>query len=79
MAEKVEERVTKIIAEQLGVDEGYLTPDKTFGGDLDADSLELIEAVMGLELEFGIDIPDDEIAKLETVAQAIELVRRLTA
>lgn len=67
----MEERLRKIIAEQLGVDEGKVVPSASFAGDLDADSLDLVELIMSLEEEFGVEIPDEEAEKLETVNDAI--------
>jgi len=71
----VEERVKKIVVEQLGVAEDQVTPDASFVDDLGADSLDTVELVMALEEEFDTEIPDDEAEKITTVKQAIEFVQ----
>ena len=72
----VEERVKQIIVEQLGVDEGEVTPTASFVDDLGADSLDTVELVMELEEEFDINIPDDAAEKIQTVGQAIEYIEQ---
>jgi acyl carrier protein len=69
----VEERVKKIVAEQLGVKED-IANDASFVDDLGADSLDTVELVMALEEEFECEIPDDEAEKITTVQQAIDYV-----
>ena len=71
MAKSVEDRVKEIIVEQLGVEEDDVTPNAKFIEDLGADSLDIVELVMALEEEFGIDIPDEEADKLKTVGDAM--------
>ncbi len=62
----------KIIAEQLGVEESQVTNEKAFVADLGADSLDTVELVMALEDEFGIEIPDEDAEKINTVQNAID-------
>jgi acyl carrier protein len=71
----IEERVKKIIAEQLGVNESEITNESSFVDDLGADSLDTVELVMALEEEFGTEIPDDEAEKITTVQQAIDYIQ----
>jgi len=72
--EEIEARVRKVLSEQLAVDEGQVTPDARFAEDLNADSLDLVEAVLALEEEWNIEIPEDEMDGVKTVGQAVELV-----
>ncbi len=67
-------KVKQIIAEKLGVDEIKVVPQASFVEDLGADSLDNVELVMELEHQFGIDIPDEEAQKIQTVKDAIEYV-----
>ncbi|MBF0444722.1 MAG: acyl carrier protein [Magnetococcales bacterium] len=69
------ERVTKIVVEQLGVDEGQVKEDSNFVDDLGADSLDTVELVMALEEEFGCEIPDEAAEKIVTVKQAVEYIK----
>ena len=73
--ENFEQRVRKIIAEQLGVEEDDVTPNAKFIEDLGADSLDTVELVMALEEEFETEIPDEEAEKITTVQQAIDYVK----
>ncbi len=66
-----QERLIEIIAKQLGVDEGNVTPDASFMEDLGADSLDTVELVMALEEEFDIEIPDSDAEKIQTVQDAL--------
>jgi acyl carrier protein len=70
----VEERVKKIIVDQLGVKEEDVIDDASFVDDLGADSLDTVELVMALEEEFNCEIPDEEAEKITTVKAAIEYI-----
>lgn len=72
----VEERVKHIIVEQLGVDEDEVKPDASFVDDLGADSLDVVELVMALEEEFGLEISDEDAEKLATVDQAVKYIEK---
>ena len=71
----IEERVKKIIVDQLGADAAQVKPEASFIEDLGADSLDTIELVMALEEEFDIEIPDEEAEKITTVQSAIDYVQ----
>jgi acyl carrier protein len=73
-ASNVQERVVKIVAEQMGVDKGKVSPETSFVNDLGADSLDTVELVMELEDEFDISIPDEDAEKIQTVGQAIQYI-----
>lgn len=70
MSNEVEEKVKKIIVEQLGVEEAEVSSEAKFIEDLGADSLDTVELVMALEEEFGIEIPDEDAEKIVTVKDA---------
>lgn len=70
----VDERVRKIVIEQLGVGEDQVTPEASFVDDLGADSLDTVELVMALEEEFNTEIPDEDAEKITTVKQAIDFI-----
>ena len=70
----VEERVKKIVVEQLDVSEDSVTNEASFVDDLGADSLDTVELVMALEEEFECEIPDEEAEKITSVQQAIDYV-----
>ena len=70
----IEERVKKIVAEQLGVKEEEVQTDASFVEDLGADSLDTVELVMALEEEFGVEIPDEDAEKITTVQLALDYV-----
>jgi acyl carrier protein len=71
-----EDRVKEIIAKELEVEVKQLTPDAKFIEDLGADSLDIVELVMALEEEFGMDIPDEDADKLKTVGDAMEYLKQ---
>ncbi len=71
----IEQRVKKIIAEQLGVAEDQVTNEKSFVDDLGADSLDTVELVMALEDEFHIEIPDEDAEKITTVQLAVDYAK----
>ena len=72
--ENIEQRVKKIVAEQLGVNESEIKIESSFVDDLGADSLDSVELVMALEEEFECEIPDEEAEKITTVQQAIDYI-----
>ena len=71
---EIEQRVKKIVAEQLGASEADVKNESSFVDDLGADSLDTVELVMALEEEFEVEIPDEEAEKITTVQQAIDYV-----
>ena len=75
----VEERVKQIIVEQLGVEEGEVTPTASFVDDLGADSLDTVELVMAFEESFSIEIPDEDAEKIATVKDAVGYIEKQTA
>lgn len=76
MAATIEERVKKIVVEQLGVKEDEVNPTSSFVDDLGADSLDTVELVMALEDEFDLEIPDEEAEKITTIKQAHEYIEK---
>lgn len=76
--EKVEQRIKKIVAEQLGVNENEVKNESSFVDDLGADSLDTVELVMALEEEFECEIPDEQAEKIHTVQQAIDYINSHT-
>ena len=75
MSAGLDEKVKKIIVDQLGVDEVEVTLEAKFIDDLGADSLDTVELVMALEEEFGIEIPDEEAEKIVTVKDAVSYIK----
>ena len=73
--DNVEQRVKKIVAEQLGVNEAEIMNESSFVDDLGADSLDTVELVMALEEEFETEIPDEEAEKITTVRQAVDYIK----
>jgi acyl carrier protein len=71
----VEEKVKHIIVEQLGVDAEEVKPEASFVDDLGADSLDVVELVMALEEEFGLEISDEDAEKLASVQQAVSYIQ----
>lgn len=71
----IEEKVKRIIAEQLSVEEAQVKPEASFINDLGADSLDTVELIMALEEEFGIEISDEEAEKIQTVQAAIDFIK----
>ena len=69
------EKVKKIIAEQLSLEEDEITMDSSFIDDLGADSLDIVELVMALEEEFDLEIPDEDAEKIGTVADAVNYIK----
>jgi acyl carrier protein len=69
---ETQDRLKKIVAEQLGVDESLIVPGAHFAKDLNADSLDLVELIMSIEEEFGIEISDEDAEKIETVQDALK-------
>jgi acyl carrier protein len=72
--EEILGKIQEITADRLGVDEGDVTPDASFREDLEADSLDLVELIMELEEQFGMEIPDEEAEKITTVEEAVDYV-----
>jgi len=72
--EEILTKIQEITADRLGVDESDVTPDASFREDLEADSLDLVELIMELEEQFGMEIPDEEAEKITTVEEAVDYV-----
>jgi acyl carrier protein len=72
--EEILGKIQEITADRLGIDEGDVTSDASFREDLEADSLDLVELIMELEEQFGMEIPDEEAEKITTVEEAVDYV-----
>jgi len=73
----IEDKVKKIVAEKLSVDESDVVPGASFVDDLGADSLDLVELIMSMEEEFDIEISDEDAEKLVTVKDAVDFINSL--
>lgn len=71
------DKVAKLLAEQLGIPASRITPESKIVEDLGADSLDVVELLMTLEDETGKTIPDDEVAKIKTVGEIVEVLEKL--
>ncbi len=69
------EKIKAVIVDQLGVDEAQVTMTASFTEDLGADSLDLVDLIMGLEQEFDIEIPDEDVEKITTVGDAVKYIK----
>ena len=72
----IDEKVKQIVIEQLGVEEGEVTPTASFVDDLGADSLDRVELVMAFEEAFNLEIPDEDAEKISTVKEAVEYIEK---
>lgn len=75
----ITEKVKKMIVDQLGVSESEVVPEAKFIDDLGADSLDIVELIMALEDEYGLEIPDEDAEKMETVGDAIKYIEERAA
>jgi acyl carrier protein len=71
---EIQEKVSQIVSEQMGIDKSELTRETSFVDDLNADSLDTVELVMEFEDEFEMSIPDEEAEKIRTIGQAIDYI-----
>jgi acyl carrier protein len=76
MSEDILSRVVKVTVEELSVKAEEVTESSSFQEDLGADSLDVVELVMALEDEFGIEIPDDEVGSIKTVGDAVSYIQK---
>ncbi len=76
MSQDILNRVKKVTVEELGVKEEEVIETASFTEDLGADSLDVVELVMALEDEFGIDIPDEEVGEIKTVGNAVDYITK---
>ena len=75
----VEAKVKEIVMDKLGVEDSQITPEASFTNDLGADSLDIVELVMGFESEYDISIPDEDAEKIGTVGDAIKFLKEKVA
>ncbi|KYP98611.1 acyl carrier protein [Rickettsia endosymbiont of Proechinophthirus fluctus] len=73
--DKIEQKVIEMVAEKLNKDKSIITTDSRFIEDLKADSLDTVELMMAIEVEYGIDIPDDEATNIKTVSDVIQYIK----
>ena len=71
---ELETKIVKVFSDNLSISEGEINMSSRFQEDLDADSLDLVEAVLALEEEFGVTIPEEEMEGIKTVGDAVDLV-----
>ncbi len=71
------DKVKELVAEQLGVSQDIIKPESNILEDLGADSLDVIEMLMTLEEEYGITIPDEQISKVKTIGEIVDLIEKL--
>jgi len=76
MSMSIDERVIEIIVEQLDVTKEECVPEASFMDDLGADSLDIVELIMAMEENFGIEISDDELTKIRTVQDSIDFIKK---
>ena len=74
-SEEIFEKVKSIIVDQLGAEESSITLEASFIDDLEADSLDIVELIMGIEEEFGIEIPDADAEKVVTVGDVVDYIK----
>ncbi len=72
------EKIAGILAEQLGADENDMTMDTNIARDLGADSLDVVELLMAIDDEFGVEIPDEEIENIKTIGDLVEYIQSNT-
>ena len=74
--EEIYEQVKSVLVEQLGIEESEINEEASFQGDLDADSLDLVELIMELEDQFGVKISDEDAQGIQTVGQAVDFIQQ---
>lgn len=74
--EEVQKKLKEIVMDRLNAEEDQIKPEASFVEDLGADSLDIVELIMGIEEEFDIEIPDEDAEKLTTVGEALEYVKK---